>query len=202
MGLRLLIAEDLDLVAEAFESLLDTEPGFDVVARVTRGDEVLPAALEHRPDVALLDVIMPGATGIEACARIRAAMPSCRVILLTSLPRSGHLARAVAAGASGYLVKTLTARQLVDSIRRVSDGGMVLDPALAAEALAAGPNPLTDRECDILRLVDQGVATHQIAEELFLSPATVRNYLSNSMAKLGAPTRIKAARIARERGLI
>lgn len=202
MGIRLLIAEDLDLVAEALESLLGTEPGFEVVARVTRGDQVVPAALRHLPDVALLDVVMPGATGIEACARLRAALPTCRVILLTSPPRSGHLAAALAVGASGYLVKTLSARRLVDAIRTVAAGGLALDQAVAAEALATGPNPLTERECEILRLVDRGVATSRIAEELFLSPGTVRNYLSSSMTKLHASTRIEAARIARTRGLI
>ncbi|MGL5929616.1 MAG: response regulator transcription factor [Dermatophilaceae bacterium] len=202
MGIRLLIAEDLDLVAEAFESLLGTEPGLEVVARVTRGDHVLSAALEHHPDVALVDVVMPGATGIDACARVRAALPSCRVILLTSMPRTGHLSAALAAGASGYLVKTLSARQLVDSIRSVAAGGMAIDPAVAAEALTTGPNPLTQRERDILRLVDQGVSTNQIADELFLSPGTVRNYLSSSMTKLHASTRVEAARTARTRGLI
>ncbi|MGL4176037.1 MAG: response regulator transcription factor [Dermatophilaceae bacterium] len=202
MGIRLLIAEDLDLVAEAFESLLGTEPGLEVVARVTRGDQVLTAALEHHPDVALIDVVMPGATGIDACAQVRTALPTCRVILLTSLPRIGHLSAALAAGASGYLVKTLSARQLVDSIRGVAAGGLAIDPAVAAEALTTGPNPLTDRERDILRLVDQGLPTNQIADELFLSPGTVRNYLSSSMTKLDASTRVEAARTARTRGLI
>lgn len=202
MGLRLLIAEDLDLVAEAFEALLSTEPDVEVVARVGRGDEVVAAALEHRPDVALLDIVMPGATGIEACQALRAALPACKVLLLTSLPRSGHVARALAAGSSGYLAKTLTARQLIDSIRTVADGGIALDPSVAAEALVAGPSPLTDRECEILRLVDHGVPTQQIAEELFLSQGTVRNYLSNSMSKLAASTRVEAARAARRRGLI
>lgn len=202
MGLRLLIAEDLDLVAEAFEALLTTEPDFEVVARVSRGDQVVAAALRHDPDIALLDIVMPGASGIEACAALRAALPSCKVLLLTSLPRSGHVAKALAAGASGYLVKTLTARQLVAGIRTVADGGIALDPTVAAEALVTGPSPLTDRECDILRLVDQGVPTHQIAEELFLSPGTVRNYLSSAMSKLDASTRVEAARVARGRGFI
>ncbi|MFW5473092.1 response regulator [Knoellia sp. CPCC 206450] len=202
MVLRLLIAEDLDLVAEAFEALLATEPGLTVVARVGRGEDVVPAALQHQPDIALLDIVMPGGTGIEACEALREALPSCKVLLLTSLPRSGHLGTALAAGASGYLVKTLSARELVAAIHTVARGGIALDPTVAAEALMTGPSPLTTRERDVLRLVDQGVPTHQIAEELFLSPGTVRNYLSNCMSKLDASTRVEAARLARSRGLI
>ncbi|BDZ56673.1 helix-turn-helix transcriptional regulator [Barrientosiimonas endolithica] len=154
--LRLLIAEDVDLVGEAFEALLAAEAGIEVVARVTRGDQVLRAAQAHRPDVALLDIDMPGKTGIQACAELTAALPECKVMLLTALPGSGHLPRALDAGASGYLVKSMTARQLIDGIRSVAAGGTVIDPALAADALRAGPNPLTDREREILRLVDQG----------------------------------------------
>lgn len=202
MGVRLLIAEDLDLVAEAFEALLASEPGFEVVARVGRGDEVVAAAKLHVPDLALLDIVMPGATGIEACAALTTAVPTCKVLLLTSMPRSGHLVQALEAGAAGYLVKTLSAQQLIAGIWTVAGGGVALDPTVAAEALVAGPNPLSDRECDILRLVDQGVQTGQIAEELFLASGTVRNYLSNAMTKLNASTRVEAARTARRRGLI
>lgn len=137
--LKLLIAEDLDLVAEAFVALLNTEPEFEVVARVNRGDRVVEAAREHRPDIALLDVVMPGLTGIEACRQLRQALPDCKVMLLTSIPRSGHLATALAAGSSAYLPKTSTAEQLVEAIHTVAGGGVVLDPAIAAEALVAGP---------------------------------------------------------------
>lgn len=200
--LRLLIAEDVDLVGEAFEALLAAEAGIEVVARVTRGDQVLRAAQAHRPDVALLDIDMPGKTGIQACAELTAALPECKVMLLTALPGSGHLPRALDAGASGYLVKSMTARQLIDGIRSVAAGGTVIDPTLAADALRAGPNPLTDREREILRLVDQGVPTSHIAEELFLSTGTVRNYLSNAMTKLDAVSRIEAVRTARQRGLL
>lgn len=200
--LRLLIAEDVDLVGEAFEALLATEAGFEIVKRVTRGDEVLKAALAYRPDIALLDIDMPGKTGIEACAELTAALPECKVILLTALPGSGHLPRALDAGASGYLVKSMTAKQLIDGITSVAGGGTVIDPTLAADALRTGPSPLTDRECDILRLVDRGVPTGQIAEELFLSTGTVRNYLSNAMTKLDSASRIEAVKVARERGLL
>ncbi len=197
---RLLIAEDVDLVAEAFEALLSTEPGFEVVARVGRGDLVLPAVLEHRPDVAVLDVDMPGATGIEAAALITAAYPACKVLLLTALPGSGHLHRALAAGASGYLVKATTAARLIDGIRTVAAGGTVIDPQLAADALRSGPSPLTDREREILLLVQEGVDTDSIAGRLFLSRGTVRNYLSNAMTKLDATSRIEAVRTATRRG--
>ncbi|MBC9956534.1 response regulator transcription factor [Yimella sp. cx-51] len=200
--LRILIAEDIDLVGEAFEALLATEAGYDVVARVGRGDQVVRAALAHRPHIALLDIDMPGMTGIEACAELTEALPACKVILLTALPGSGHLPRALAAGASGYLVKSMTAKQLIDGIQSVAAGGTVIDPTLAAEALRSGPSPLTDRECDILRLVDQDISTDQIAEELFLSKGTVRNYLSNAMTKLDAPSRVEAVKRAKNRGLI
>ncbi|WP_018157124.1 response regulator [Demetria terragena] len=200
--LRLLIAEDIDLVGEAFEALLATEAGFQIVKRVVRGDAVLKAALAYRPDVALLDIDMPGMTGIEACAELTAAMPECKVILLTALPGSGHLPRALDAGASGYLVKSMSAKQLIDGINSVATGGTVIDPTLAAEALRSGPSPLTSRECDILRLVDQGVPTSQISEELFLSTGTVRNYLSNAMTKLDAVSRVEAVKTAKQRGLL
>lgn len=198
--LRLLIAEDVDLVAEAFEALLSTEPSFEVVARVGRGDLVLPAVQKHHPDVAVLDVDMPGATGIEAAAQISAAYPQCKVLLLTALPGSGHLHRALAAGASGYLVKATTAARLIDGIKTVAAGGTVIDPQLAADALRSGPSPLTERERQILLLVQDGVDTDTIAHRLFLSRGTVRNYLSNAMTKLDATTRIEAVRTATRRG--
>lgn len=198
--LRLLIAEDVDLVAEAFEALLSTEPSFEVVARVGRGDLVLDAVSAHRPDVAILDVDMPGATGIEAAAQVTAAHPECKVLLLTALPGSGHLHRGLAAGASGYLVKATTGARLIDAIKTVAAGGTVIDPQLAADALRSGPNPLTDRELDILRLVDTGLRTDAIAAQLFLSRGTVRNYLSNAMTKLDATSRVEAVRTAQRRG--
>lgn len=200
--LTLLVAEDIDLVGEAFVALLGTEPDFEVVSRVARGDHVLDAALVHRPDVALLDIDMPGMTGIEVCAELTKHLPTTKVVLLTALPGSGYLRRALAAGVHGYLLKTMTACQLMDSIRAVAAGQLVVDPRVAAEALRSDANPLTDRECEILTLVDQGVGTSEIAEELYLSRGTVRNYLSYAMAKLNASSRAEAARIARNRGLI
>ncbi|HOA57321.1 MAG TPA: response regulator transcription factor [Dermatophilaceae bacterium] len=198
--LRIVLAEDVDLVAEALESLLVTAFGIDVVQRVGRGDQVLEAVLTHLPDVAVLDVDMPGLTGIEAAAQIREAAPNCRVLLLTSLPGSGYLHRALAAGASGYLVKSTSGAALADAIRSVAAGGTVIDHAMAADALRQGPSPITPRERDILRLAEAGHDTEAIAEALYLSPGTVRNYLSTSMTKLGAKTRHDAIRVARSSG--
>lgn len=199
--LRILIAEDVSIVGEAFEALLTTEAGYEIVARVDRGDKVVKAAQLYRPDIALLDIDMPGATGIEACAELTKVLPECKVLLLTALPGSGHLPRAMDAGASGYLLKSTTAKQLIGGIRAVAEGHTVIDPGVASEAMRSGTPALNDREVGILRLVDQGVQTADIAEELFLSKGTVRNYLSNAMAKLDAVTRIEAVKTARERGL-
>lgn len=198
--LRLLVAEDVDLVAEAFEALLSTEPGFEVVARIGRGDEVLATVERCRPDVALLDIDMPGATGIEAARLVTQRFPECKVLLLTALPGSGHVHRALAAGASGYLVKATTGARLIDAIRTVAAGGTVIDPQLAADALRRGPNPLTEREQEILRDVDRGLDTRSIAARLYLSHGTVRNYLSSAMTKLDASSRVEAVRAAQRSG--
>ncbi|OFE17816.1 DNA-binding response regulator [Humibacillus sp. DSM 29435] len=198
--LRILIAEDVDLVAEAFQALLETEPGFEVVARVVRGDEVLEAARRTRPDIALLDVDMPGATGIEATAQLAAAQPDCKVLLLTSLPGSGQIPKALAAGASGYVVKSMSAAQLIDAIWSVASGHTVIDPQLAADALRSGPSPLTTREVQLLHLVEQGLATESIARAMFLTRGTVRNYLSTIMTKMDVTTRAQAVAAARANG--
>ncbi len=202
MSLRILIAEDIDLVAEAFEVLLSTEPTFEVVARVCKGSDVVDAVRLHQPDVAVVDVDMPGMTGIEAAAALTANKSPCRVLLLTALPGSGHLHSALAAGASGYLLKSTTGARLIEAIRSVALGRTVIDPELAADALRIGPNPLTDRERDILRLLDDGHSTDDIAAHLFLSRGTVRNYLSSAMAKLNASGRIEAIHAARTNGWI
>jgi len=194
--LRILIAEDVDLVAEAFAALLATEPGFEVVGRVSRGDQVADAVARLRPDVAVLDVDMPGATGIEAAATIT----DCKILLLTALEGPGHMHKALAAGANGYILKSTTGARLVDAIRTVARGGTAIDPELAAEALRSGPCPLTDREIDILRLVGAGTSTQAIAASLYLSRGTVRNYLSNAMVKLDAQTRAEAFAKAERRG--
>lgn len=198
--LLVLIADDADLVAEALQALLETYPEFEVVARVNRGDLVLEAVRRHRPDVALLDVDMPGATGIEAAAELAAAEPGCRVLLLTALEGSGHLHRALAAGAGGYILKTTTADRLVEAVRLVAAGGTVVDPAVAADALRRGPSPLTERETEILRLAGAGMDSRTIAETLFLTKGTVRNYLSRAITKLDASNRTEAHARAREQG--
>lgn len=199
---RILIAEDIDLVAEAFSVLLGTQPTFEVVAIVNRGDRVLDAVRGHEPDIVLMDVDMPGMTGIEATAGLRANGVTSKVLLLTALPGSGYVHEALAAGANGYMLKSTTGSRLVESIKSVLDGRLVVDPELAAEALRSGPNPLTTREQEILRLLQRGHSTSDVASTLFLSRGTVRNYLSSSMAKLGAVGRIEAVNAAAQRGWI
>lgn len=198
--LRILIAEDVDLVAEAFEALLSAEPTFEVVGRVGRGDLVAQAVVDLSPDVALMDIDMPGASGIEATTEVKKVAPSCKVLLLTALPGSGHIHRALAAGANGYLVKSTTGARLLDAIKQVASGGTVIDPDLAAEALRAGPSPLSEREVEVLSLVARGLTTEDIAGTLYLSQGTVRNYLSNVMTRLGVSTRVQAVAVAKERG--
>jgi two-component system, NarL family, response regulator DesR len=202
VNLRILIAEDIDLVAEAFEALLSTRANFDVVARVRTGSDLLGAVRTHLPDVAVVDVEMPGMTGIEATADLRKNGEGCKVLLLTALPGSGHLHSALAAGANGYLLKSTTGARLIEAIETIAQGRTVIDPELAAEALRAGPNPLTSREQDILRLVHEGLGTGEIATKLFLSAGTVRNYLSSAMNKLQASGRIEAVNTARQSGWI
>ncbi|AJM77742.1 response regulator transcription factor [Rathayibacter toxicus] len=199
-ALRILLAEDIDLVAEAFQVLLEIEPDFEIVARVNRGDLVVAAALRHRPDVALLDVDMPGRNGIEATADLRAANVSCGILLLTALPGYGHVPRALSAGANGYLVKSTTGAQLARAIRTIASGGTAIDSQLAAQALRAGANPLTEREVELLRLVESGARTTAIAAAMHLTPGTVRNYLSNAITKLHATTRAEAVAAGRTAG--
>jgi two-component system response regulator DesR len=171
-----------------------------VVAEVGRGDEVVDAARRTRPDVALLDVEMPGLDGIAATAALRAALPSCKVLVVTTFGRPGYLRRAMEAGASGFLVKDAPAEQLADAIRRVHAGLRVVDPALAAETLATGESPLTGRERDVLVAARDGGTVADIARLLVLSDGTVRNYLSSAMGKTGARTRAEAVLVAERRG--
>ncbi|MET7397255.1 response regulator transcription factor [Dactylosporangium sp. NPDC005572] len=200
MTIRLLIADDQALVRGALAALLDLEPDLAVVAEVGRGDEVVAAAKEARPDVALLDVEMPGMDGIAAAAALRKAMPGCRVLMVTTFGRPGYLRRAMAAGASGFVVKDTPARQLADAVRRIASGLRVVDPALAAETLASGESPLTPREADALRSARTGGTVADIAGQLGLSEGTVRNHLSSAIGKTGARTRAEAVRLADENG--
>jgi two-component system response regulator DesR len=198
--IRLLLADDQALVRGALAALLDLEADFEVVAEVGRGDEVVEAARRTRPDVALLDVEMPGLDGIAATAALRAALPTCRVLVVTTFGRPGYLRRAMAAGAGGFVVKDTPARQLADAVRRVAAGLRVVDPTLAAETLASGDTPLTRRESDVLRAAREGGTVADIAAHLRLSEGTVRNHLSSAIGKTGARTRAEAVRIADESG--
>ena len=198
--IRVLLAEDQEMVRGALAALLGLEDDIEVVAQVGRGDEVVKAALAARPDAALLDIEMPGIDGLEAAAALHDALPGCKVLILTTFGRPGYLARAMRAGVSGFLVKDAPAEQLATAIRRALAGASVIDPALAASALAAGPNPLTERERDALGAAAEGATVADVAAQLFLSEGTVRNYLSTAIAKTGTRNRVEAARLARERG--
>jgi two-component system response regulator DesR len=197
--IRLLIADDQALVRGALAALLDLEPDLEVVAEVGRGDEVLEAVRTAKPDVALLDVEMPGLDGIEAAAALR-AVPGVRVLMVTTFGRPGYLRRAMEAGAAGFVVKDTPAAQLADAVRRVHQGLRVVDPSLAAETLVAGTSPLTARESDVLRAARAGGTVADVARELHLSEGTVRNHLSAAIGKTGARTRAEAARIALDNG--
>ena len=200
MTTRILLAEDIKLVAEAFEALLSVEPELEVVARVARGDDLVTSATRLFPDVILADIDMPGMTGIEATRMLRDKGYRGRIILLTALPGSGHLHAAMAAGADGYLLKSITAPSLINAVRAVCNGQSAIDPNVAAVAMRKGPSPLNDRETEILRLVADGSSTAQIASRLYLSKGTVRNYLSTAMSKLDADSRTAAVTRAREEG--
>lgn len=198
--IRLLLADDQALIRAAFAALLATEDDLEVVAQVGTGEEVVPAALRTGPDVALLDVQMPGIDGLTAAAALRDGLPTCRVIMLTTFGRPGYLRRALEAGASGFLVKDAPPERLIDAIRRVAAGMRVVDPVLAVETLTVGDSPFTDREREVLTVAADGGTVAQVAARLFLSEGTVRNYLSSVIGKTGARTRADAVRIATERG--
>jgi len=197
---RLLLADDQELVRAALCALLELEGDFKVVASVGHGDHVIPAALAHHPDVALLDIEMPGLDGLSAAAVLANQAPGCKVIILTTFGRSGYLRRAMEAGAAGFVVKDAPAEVLAATIRRVIAGERVIDPALAASALAAGDSPLTARERDVLVASRSAATVAEIAAALYLSEGTVRNYLSSAIAKTSARNRSEALRIAEGHG--
>jgi two-component system response regulator DesR len=199
-AIRVLLADDQQLVRGALAALLDLEPDIEVVAEVGRGDEVVAAARQHRPDVALLDVEMPGMDGIAASKALRAAVPTCRVLIVTTFGRPGYLRRAMESGASGFVVKDTPARELADAVRRVRNGLRVVDPSLAAESLATGQSPLTAREAHVLQAARDGGTVADLAQQLGLSEGTVRNHLSSAIGKTGARTRAEAVRLAEENG--
>jgi two-component system, NarL family, response regulator DesR len=198
--IRVLLAEDQDLVRGAMAALLSLEPDIEVVAEVDRGDEVLAAALANRPDVALLDIEMPGSDGITAAGELRERLPGCRVLILTTFGRPGYLRRAMASGASGFMLKDAPASELAVAIRRTAAGERVVDPELAVQALSDGDSPLSAREAEVLLATSDGSSVAQVAQRLFLSEGTVRNHLSAAIQKLNARNRMEAARIAREKG--
>jgi len=198
--IRVVFAEDQAMVLGALEALLELEPDISVVARAANGREALEAAGRLAPDVLVTDIEMPAMTGLELAAALRTSHPSVRTIILTTFARPGYLRRALDAGARGYLLKDRPSAELADAVRRVHQGLRVVDPALATEAWSAEPDPLTDRERQILQRAGDGRSSTEIANELRLSEGTVRNYLSEAIAKLGASNRVDAARIARAKG--
>jgi len=200
MTIRLLIADDQALVRGALAALLNLESDLEVVVEVGAGDEVLPAALEHRPDVCLLDVEMPGMDGIAAAAVLRDRLPSTRVLMVTTFGRPGYLRRALQAGASGFVVKDTPAAKLADAVRRVHQGLRVVDPALATDSLFSGESPLTPRETDVLRAARDGSSAAAIARRLVLSEGTVRNHLSAAIGKTDAANRAEAVLTAENNG--
>jgi two-component system response regulator DesR len=195
-----LLAEDQAMVRGALAALLKLEGDIEIVAEVSRGDEVVPAALQSVPDVALLDVEMPGGDGLGAAADLRERVPSCRVIILTTFGRAGYLKRAMENGAYGFLLKDAPSSELAKAIHRVMRGERVVDPDLAAVALSAGDNPLTEREREVLAASEGGATIEDVAAKLYLSEGTVRNYLSTAIKKLGTRNRIEAARLAERKG--
>ncbi|MFK0167906.1 response regulator [Streptomyces sp. NPDC090306] len=199
-SVRVLLAEDQGMMRGALALLLGMEPDIEVVAQVSAGDAIVDAVLTHRPHVALLDIELPGRSGLDAAADLRDEAPDCRVLILTTFGRPGYLRRAMDAGAAGFLVKDGPVEELASAIRRVLTGETVVDPALAAAALSAGPNPLTARERDVLNAGADGATIADIARRLHLSESTVRNYLSSAIGKTTTRNRMEATREARRQG--
>jgi len=198
--IRVLLAEDQGMMRGALALLLGMEEDIEVVAQVATGDAIVGAVLEHRPDVALLDIELPGLSGLDAAAELRERAPGCRVLILTTFGRPGYLRRALEAGAAGFLVKDGPVEELAGAVRRVLGGETVVDPALATAALSAGPSPLTPRECEVLRASADGATVADVAAALHLSESTVRNYLSAAIGKTATRNRAEALREARRQG--
>lgn len=198
--IRILIAEDMHMIRGALVALLRLESDIEVVAELERGDAIVEAALRTRPDVAVVDIDLPGLDGLSAAAALHDQLPSCKTLVLTGLSQPGNLLRALKIHVRGFLLKDAPAPQLASAIRAVAAGRRVLDPELVAAAVETGATPLTERETDVLRAARLGGSTVEIAERLHLSPTTVRNYLSNAIGKLGARNRLDAIRIAEDAG--
>jgi two-component system response regulator DesR len=198
--IKVLIAEDMHMIRGALVALLALEDDMTVVAELDRGDQIVPAATRTRPDVAVVDIDLPGLDGLTAAGQLYERLPECRTLVLTGLSQPGNLLRALQAHVRGFIVKDAPAATLADGIRRVHGGERVIDPDLVAAALETGSSPLTAREADVLRAAESGLSTERIAATLSLSQATVRNYLSNAIGKVGANNRIDAIRISRNAG--
>ncbi|MEU2083078.1 response regulator transcription factor [Streptomyces albus] len=200
--IRVLLADDEHLIRGALAALLALEDDLAIVAQAAAGTEAVAMARAHRPDVAVLDLQMPGADGVRAATAIREAVPECHTMIVTSHGKPGHLKRALAAGVRGFVPKTASAQQLAEIIRTVHGGSRYVDPELAADAISAGDSPLSEREAELLELALDGAPVAEIARRASLTQGTVRNYLSAAAAKLGAENRHAAARMARDRGWI
>ncbi|WP_031080457.1 response regulator transcription factor [Streptomyces sp. NRRL WC-3549] len=199
--IKVLVVEDHAVVRAGLTALLSSEVGIQVVGEAEDGPEALVQADRLRPDVALLDIDLPGADGITVAADLAGRLPRCRCLILTALDRPGHLDRVLASGAAGYLLKSARPAEVSDAIRRVAQGGRVIDPRMR-EALGTGPSPLTCAETEALRLTASGAHAREIAADLFLSVGTVRNRLSSAVGKLHARTLVDAVRIARRNGWV
>jgi two-component system response regulator DesR len=198
--IKVLIAEDMHLIRGAIVALLGLEQDMEVVAELERGDLIVATALKTEPDVAVLDIGLPGVDGLTAAERLHEELPQCRVLILTGMSQPGNLLRALKVHVRGFIPKDAPAKTLADGIRRVAAGERVIDPGMVAAALETGASPLTAREADVLRTAEQGLSTEAIGLRLSLAPTTVRNYLSNAIAKTGGRNRLDAIRIARDAG--
>lgn len=198
--IKVLVAEDMRILREALVGLLAMEDDIEVVAELGSGDGIVGAALEHRPNVAILDIELPGLDGLSAATRLHELLPACRSLVLTGVGRPGNLRRAVSAGVAGFMLKDSRPQDLVAAVRTVAAGGRVIDPHLAYAALDVMAGPLTDRELDVLRLTASGSEPREVAGLLNLSYGTVRNYLASAVTKLNARNRVDAIRIATEAG--
>lgn len=197
---RILVAEDMRILRDALTAVLNLAHDLEVVAEVATGDRIVPAALEHRPDVAVVDIDLPVVDGLTAAAALHQELPTCRILVLTGLAVPGHLRRAVAVHASGFMLKDAPSDDLVASVRRIAAGERVFDPELAVAALETEDSPLSPREAEVLMRYADGASAAEIAADLYLSYGTVRNYLASAVTKLDARNRVDAARIAREAG--
>jgi two-component system, NarL family, response regulator DesR len=198
--IRVLVAEHVQILRDTLVSVLNLEDDVKVVAQVAAGTDIVPAALAERPNVAVVDIDLPGIDGIAAAARLHERLPACRVVILTVLGRPGQLRAALDAHVAGFMVKDTPSDQLIDVLRKVAAGERIIDPKLALAALEMKESPLSERETEVLGQFAAGADLHEIAAELFLSYGTVRNYMASAVTKLDGRNRIDAVRIATEAG--